>query len=133
MLFVKNIFILFVCIVLLDMVWLGYIAKPLYIKSLGSFMYFKNGEMEVNYIAAALVYICLSLGIVFFVMPLTNGIPLKGMMWGAIFGFLVYAIYDLTNLAIIYKWPLFISIIDMVWGGVLCGICSYIVTFFNKS
>jgi uncharacterized membrane protein len=132
MLVIKNMLILMVCIVILDMIWLGYLAKPLYIKSLGSFMHFKDGEMEINYVAAALVYVCLSLGIILFVMPLAEGVPLKAMMWGAIFGFLVYAIYDLTNLAIVHKWPLFISIIDMIWGGVLCGTCSYVLALFNK-
>ncbi len=132
MLVMKNMLILMVCIVILDMIWLGYLAKPLYIKSLGFFMQFKDGEMEINYVAAALVYVGLSLGIILFVMPLAEGIPLKAMMWGAIFGFLVYAIYDLTNLAIVHKWPLFISIIDMIWGGVLCGTCSYFLALFNK-
>lgn len=132
MAFIKNMFILMSSILLLDMIWLGYIAKPFYIKSLGSFMHFNNGEMEVNYIAAGLVYICLSLGIIFFVTPLAAGIPIKGMMWGAFYGFLVYAVYDLTNLAVIYKWPLFMSIVDMLWGSFLCGICTYILILFNK-
>ena len=34
----------------------------------------------------------------------------------AIFGFFAYAVYDLTNLAVLRDWPLGLSLVDMTWG-----------------
>jgi uncharacterized membrane protein len=41
------------------------------------------------------------------------------LAYGALFGFLAYATYDLTNLATIPNWPVMISLIDIVWGTAL--------------
>jgi len=37
----------------------------------------------------------------------------------ALFGFIAYATYDLTNLATLRDWPLMLSIVDMLWGSFL--------------
>lgn len=50
---------------------------------------------------------------------LREGSVLAALWRGALFGFLAYATYDLTNLATIRDWPWQISVIDMVWGTVL--------------
>ncbi len=56
-------------------------------------------------------------------------------MYGALFGLISYATYDLTNLATIKDWPLIVTIVDMVWGTVLAAnvsaISFYIVNKFN--
>ena len=45
---------------------------------------------------------------------------MAGALWrGALFGFLAYATYDLTNLATIQGWPWQVSVIDMIWGTTL--------------
>nr|WP_290768651.1 DUF2177 family protein [Halanaerobium sp.] len=45
---------------------------------------------------------------------------------GAFFGFITYATYDMTNLATIKDWPVMITVIDIIWGSVLCGLTSLI-------
>lgn len=58
--------------------------------------------------------------IVFAVIPgLKEGSVLAALWRGALFGFLAYATYDLTNLSTIRDWSWQISAIDMVWGTVL--------------
>ena len=52
-----------------------------------------------------------------------NHIP-KGDLWqtvllGALFGFISYATYDLTNLATLKDWPLQVTFIDLAWGTFL--------------
>jgi uncharacterized membrane protein len=37
----------------------------------------------------------------------------------ALFGFIAYATYDLTNLATLRDWPFMLSIVDMIWGSFL--------------
>ena len=60
----------------------------------------------------------------------------KVLLTGAIFGFMTYATYDLTNLATLKDWPVTITIIDLIWGTFLGGTTSYIsylvITMFFK-
>ena len=48
----------------------------------------------------------------------------KAVISGALFGFIAYATYDLTNLATLKDWPLPIVFIDMAWGALLTGLVS---------
>ena len=43
---------------------------------------------------------------------------------GALFGLVAYGTYDLTNLATIKNWSLKVTIIDLIWGGVLTSTVS---------
>ena len=43
---------------------------------------------------------------------------------GAIFGLVAYGTYDLTNLATIKGWSLKVTIIDLIWGGILTSTVS---------
>jgi uncharacterized membrane protein len=40
---------------------------------------------------------------------------------GALFGFVAYATYDLTNMATMKEWPAIVTVVDLVWGAVLTG------------
>ncbi|MFM6970825.1 MAG: DUF2177 family protein [Sediminibacterium sp.] len=122
----------FVVFFIIDMTWLGFIAKDLYRKHLGGFL-----SDQVNWTAAFIFYFLFIVGIfIFSVMPaveknsLTSAITL-----GALFGFFTYATYDLTNLATLKGWPLNIVFIDIIWGTVLTAIVStagfYIAKYFQ--
>jgi len=41
---------------------------------------------------------------------------LAAALYGALFGFVVYAAYDLTNLATLRGWPMAVSLVDLAWG-----------------
>ena len=43
-----------------------------------------------------------------------------------ILGFVIYGIYDLTNMATIAKWPWQLVIVDTIWGGILFATTYYI-------
>lgn len=131
MLVLKNTLIALATILVMDAIWLGYIAKPLYVKGLGEFMHIYESGVYINYLAAGVVYICLAIGISVFVIPKSDGQILNAMLWGGLFGLLVYTVYDMTNMSIMPKWPLWISIVDMVWGGVLSSVCAAVVTWVN--
>ena len=42
---------------------------------------------------------------------------LSAALYGALFGFVVYAAYDLTNLATLRGWPMAVSLVDLAWGA----------------
>ncbi len=112
---------------LVDMLWLGVIAKKLYSDKLGYLM-----APQINWLAAFLFYILFIAGLVFFVLHPA----IKQQSWsyaiyaGLLFGFICYATYDLTNLATIKDWPLSVTIIDLIWGAFISAFtagASYLI------
>ena len=98
---------------LVDILWLGFISKNLYQKYLGYLM-----APKVNWYAALVFYLLFIAGLVFFVISpaLAKQSLLYAIGTGAFFGLITYGTYDLTNLATLKDWPLFITIIDLIWG-----------------
>ena len=113
----------------IDMLWLGLIAKNLYRKYLGGFL-----SDNVNWTAAIIFYLIFIAGIFYFaILPAHEKNSLfKAILSGALFGFIAYATYDLTNLATLKNWPLPIVFIDMAWGAVLTGLVSTAGYFIVK-
>jgi len=100
----------------LDLVWLSVATSRIYRPRLGSLLADKP-KMGV----AAAFYLAYVVGIVALaVVPgLREGVVVGSLWRGALFGFLAYATYDLTNLSTIRDWPWQVSVIDMVWGTAL--------------
>jgi uncharacterized membrane protein len=120
----------FVVFFIVDMAWLGLIAKDLYKKYLGDFL-----SEQVNWTAAVVFYLLFVVGVfIFAIMPsVEKNSVVSAITLGALFGFFTYATYDLTNLATLKNWPITIVFIDIIWGSVLTGIVStagfYIVKY----
>lgn len=114
----------------LDLVWLNNIAKPLYQAGIGHLM---AESPKLGF--AGLFYLIYISGLIFYgVQPKIAGKSvLSSFKSGALFGFFVYASYDLTNLALLKDWPLKLSIIDLTWGVMLSGTISAFGRFiYNK-
>ena len=105
----------------IDLLWLGVLAKGIYKKYLGSFL-----SEQVNWVAAIIFYLIFIAGIIFFaVLPAVEKDSLsRALLLGVLFGFFTYATYDLTNLATLKDWPMTIVFIDIIWGMVLSGLVS---------
>jgi uncharacterized membrane protein len=100
----------------LDMIWLGFIAKPLYQEGIGHLM-----APNPNVAVAALFYIVYAAGLVFFaVVPGARSPGWSATLGlGAFFGLVAYATYDLSNLATLRGWPPGLAAIDIAWGTVI--------------
>lgn len=117
----------------IDFLWLGLVANNLYSNELGSLVGAAGGNMASRWPAAAIVYILLPLGLVLFILPrLGSGPRAWSLLWGAMFGLVVYGVYDLTNLALLPQWTLKVTIIDILWGMFLYAIVSYIIGYIEK-
>lgn len=112
----KTYFVPFIVFFLIDLLWLGFLAKDLYQKHLGGFMADKT-----NWPAAILFYLIFIGGLVYFAVnpAVESGNWIEAVKLGAIYGFITYVTYDLTNLALLKDWPVMISIIDIAWGTFL--------------
>ena len=49
---------------------------------------------------------------------------MRALLFGALFGLITYATYDLTNLATLKDWPLVVTVVDLIWGTVLTASVS---------
>ena len=110
----------------IDMIWLGFVAKDFYRAQIGILL-----KRDVNWTAAIIFYLIFIAGLVVFVISpaMEKGSWTHALLFGALFGFVCYATYDLTNLAVAKDWPLLVTIVDLMWGAVLAASVS-IVTYF---
>ena len=106
---------------ILDFIWLGFIAKKLYYDEMGSILLEKP-----NMPAALLFYVIYVVGVVVFVISpaLEKGSWQHALGYGALFGLVAYATYDLTNLATLKGFSPKIVVIDMVWGMALTAVVA---------
>jgi uncharacterized membrane protein len=113
----------------IDMVWLGVVAKGFYRKHLGALL-----SPKVNWAAALLFYLLFIVGLVVFVIrpALAQGEPFKALLLGAFFGLISYATYDLSNLATLKDWPVIVTVVDLVWGTALGGLVSLTGTLLGR-
>lgn len=116
--FLKQTLIAFGVIILLDSLWLGVLAKNFYAKELGHII------TQTNIVAGIFVWALLAVGAVFFVLlQVQKKTSLHVFAFGALFGAIVYGVYDLTNM-VFMNWPLLVTLVDLCWGAVLCGVAT---------
>ena len=106
---------------IVDLTWLGLIAKDFYRSSIGHLM----GD-GFNIPAAIVFYLIYIAGIMMFAVnpAVDSGDWTRAAFLGAAVGFFCYATYDLTNMATLKDWPLGITIADIAWGTVLTAIVA---------
>lgn len=117
---------------IMDMIWLGLIAKNIYAQHIGLLLRKSGDAMTPIWWAAILVYVFITIGILFFVLPKAQGNYLIALSGGVMLGLVTYGIYDFTNYSILANWPLKITVIDFIWGMVLCGLSSLFATFIQN-
>ena len=104
----------------LDVIWIGVVARPLYARGIGHLM-----AEQPNFVAAVAFYLLFAIGLMaFVVLRLAPGDWKMAAAWGALFGFMTYMTYDLTNMATLRDWPLGLSFIDTAWGVFATGLAA---------
>ena len=101
---------------LLDIAWLGLVAKALYAREMGSLL-----RPDIQWVPAVLFYaLYVAAAVVFVVLPAAEQHSIgRALLLGAFFGLAAYATYDLTSLALIRDFSMRIAVVDMAWGTVL--------------
>ncbi len=102
---------------LIDMLWLGVIARDFYQTRLAHLL------GDVVWWAAIVFYLVFLVGLtIFAIFPNAESHNISSaLLYGALFGFFTYATYDLTNLATLRDWPLSVVVVDIMWGTFLGG------------
>jgi uncharacterized membrane protein len=103
-----------------DYVWLNR-SMGFYRNSLGDLLADKP-----NLVAAAVLYLIYFAGIVVFtVMPAFRSDGwVSSLLLGGLLGLVAFATYDLTNLATLSRWPVIVTVVDMVWGTFVTALAS---------
>lgn len=117
-------------LLIIDIIWLNIMAKRFYAHRLGSII-----TKIPNFLPAGFFYIIYAIGLsIFVVLPAFNGYYslTKVFFLGSLFGLVAYATYDLSNQATLKKWPLVVTLVDLVWGSFLTGLVSVITTYLVK-
>ncbi len=111
--------------VAVDLFWLLGPGRPYYVAELGFLL-----RANPNLTATLAFYLIYAVGLVVFAVSgaLQAGSAQQALWQGALFGFIAYATYDLTSLAVINGFTTKIAVIDMVWGSLLSGGVSWLVT-----
>ena len=52
---------------------------------------------------------------------------------GALFGVVLYGVYDFTNLSVLEKWTVRMTLVDIAWGAVLCGTMSVVMSLLDHA
>jgi uncharacterized membrane protein len=107
----------------IDMVWLVLVAKKFYQEHIGFLM-----KQNVNWLAAVIFYLLFISGLVIFVISpaVEKQSWVHALIFGALFGLITYATYDLTNLATLKDWPILVTVVDLIWGTVLASSVSVV-------
>jgi len=107
----------------IDMVWLVLVAKKFYQEQIGFLM-----KPDINWFAAIIFYLLFIAGLIIFVISpaVEKHSWVHALLFGALFGLITYATYDLTNLATLKDWPLIVTVVDLIWGTVLASAISVI-------
>jgi uncharacterized membrane protein len=121
-------------VVIIDYIWLARIMGPFYRSALDHLVRKQGEALDPILWAAGVVYLCIPLGIVFFVLPRVSqqNFVISSLLWGFLFGIVLYGVYDMTNQSLLRNWPLRVTLVDIFWGGTLCALSSYIAALLDR-
>lgn len=118
--FFQTFAVAFVIFMAIDLLYLGVIAKKFVRKHMGHLM------GDIKWPVAIIFYIQYVLGLIHFVInpALEVGDPNEAFMNGALYGFFLYATYELTSYSTLRKWPSGFVIPDIAWGTTLSALVA---------
>ena len=113
----------------IDAIWLGLLAKNFYRDQIGFLM-----KSEINWAAAVVFYLLFVVGLVLFVIApaIEKKSWMHALLFGALFGLITYATYDLSNLATLKDWSILVTIVDLAWGATLAASVSTATYFIAR-
>lgn len=121
-----------VSFVVLDGLWLGVVMSGFYRTALGPIARTAaDGSLAPLWLVAAPVYVLLALGQVAFVLPRVSGGVGAAMAWGALFGLVVYGVYDLTNWSVLKGYGATVALVDIAWGMFACAAVAGILRMWG--
>lgn len=109
---------------ILDFIWLNS-TKSIYNRNYRKVQC--NRDIVIRWIPALVTYTLMSIGFVTFILPFIKKHQEKHVILkGALFGLVVYGVYNGTCMAVFRDFPLSIAIIDTLWGAFIFAATTFI-------
>lgn len=102
----------------LDMLFIGKVAKPVFSEDIGPML-----SQNPNMVAAVIFYILYAAGILVFA-SVTAASWKTALLYSALFGFMAYMTFELTNRVILQGWTWRLVALDLAWGTVVSAIAG---------
>jgi len=116
----------FVSLLILDFLVISNLVFPLYEEGISQLL-----NEDVNIYSSLIAWFLIALGVSIIIVPLSKN-KIDSFKNGAIFGLVLYGVYDFTNYAIIKGWTIEMVLFDVLWGIILCGTISVVGKLFIK-
>jgi uncharacterized membrane protein len=97
----------------LDLIFLGFVANGFFRSQVGDML------GEVRLLPAILFYLIYVGGIVLFVNGAAGATWQSSLLFGALFGLVCYATFELTAMSLLKHWTWGVVVVDMTWGVVV--------------
>lgn len=104
--------------VVLDSIYLSLI-KDYYSRQIQAV---QGSPLKINFLGAIICYIFLIFGLNYFIIK-----DKRSIQDAFLFGLVIYAVFETTNLALFSKWSWMTVMIDSLWGGVLFALTTAII------
>lgn len=130
--FILTFLVGYATIIMWDYIWLGHVVKNFTIREFWELVVVEDGSIKINLTAGLLAWAVIALLVVVFVTKSPHVQSLwTAMIYGALMGFLSYAMYDLTNLTFLRNYSLSFTLIDITWGTFLCSMIALTTYIFS--
>jgi len=113
-------------LIIMDYFWINVFNKKFYLKSFKKIGRVDKKGWDVWFVPALSSWILIVFGVVFFVFNLATN-KMEFFLYGAVLGFVIYGVYDTTNLATLKNYSKIFALIDTLWGTIVCGLLSLIL------
>lgn len=118
----------------LDFLFLGIIASDFYRSQVGYLAEMKKGKIVFSIPMGLIAQAGVALSLCVFILTALqlNNTLATSVLCGGIMAFLVFCIYDFTNLSFVKGYPLKFALVDIGWGtfqGLVAGVYVY---YFNR-
>ena len=114
---IKIIVISFIIFILLDALFI-YVNRNIFLKNIGNVL---KEPIKLDLLSMIIAYSFLYGGFYFFIINQNSPI-----YHAFILGMVINGTYEFTNRSIIKDWPLYTSLIDTLWGGILFSTTTYL-------
>ena len=118
----------FAAFVAIDAIWLMFVAPTFYREHIGHIM-----REQADLRPAVVFYLIFLAGLNLFVLEAQKDSSYKDVaLYGAAFGCVTYATFDLTSQAVFIDFPTIVSVVDIIWGSVLAMSISLVTTWIMR-
>lgn len=124
----REILLIMITFITLDIIWFSISVNPIYKPTI---LNIQKEPLEMKLLGGLFAWLLLAIGLYVFVLPVSTNLT-NALMYGALYGFIVYGVYNGTNYAILRNYDLKVSFADLLWGIVVSTLTAGITYKYIK-